>query len=125
MFKIGITGSIGTGKTTIASMFNKFNIPIFDADNEIKKLLTRSDIKKKLKEVWPLILIKNEIDKSKLKSIIFSNKSEKKKLENLLYPYLNKEKNKFENENKDENILVYDVPLIYETKSEKNYNLIL
>ena len=49
----------------------------------------------------------------------------KKKLENLLYPYLNKEKNKFENENKDENILVYDVPLIYETKSEKNYNLIL
>lgn len=125
MFKIGITGSIGTGKTTIASMFNKFNIPIFDADNEIKKLLTRSDIKKKLKEVWPLILIKNEIDKSKLKSIIFSNKSEKKKLENLLYPYLNKEKNKFENENKDESILVYDVPLIYETKSEKKYNLIL
>ena len=46
MFKIGITGSIGTGKTTIANMFAKFNIPIFDADNEIRKILTRDDVKK-------------------------------------------------------------------------------
>ena len=39
MYKIGITGSIGTGKTTIANMFALFNIPIFDADKEIKKIL--------------------------------------------------------------------------------------
>ena len=125
MFKIGITGSIGTGKTTIANMFAKFNIPIFDADNEIRKILTRNDVKKKLREVWPFILIKNKIDKNKLKSIIFCNKADKKKLENLLYPYLNIEIKRFENINKNENILVYDVPLIYETKSEKKYNLIL
>ena len=37
MYKIGITGSIGTGKTTIANTFALFNIPIFDADREIKK----------------------------------------------------------------------------------------
>lgn len=125
MFKIGITGSIGTGKTTIANMFAKFNIPIFDADNEIRKILTRDDVKKKLREVWPFILIKNKIDKNKLKSIIFCNKADKKKLEDLLYPYLNIEIKRFENINKNENILVYDVPLIYETKSEKKYNLIL
>ena len=125
MFKIGITGSIGTGKTTIASMFAKFNIPILDADDEIKKILTRSVVKRKLKEVWPFVIIKNKIDRGKLKSIIFCNKTEKKKLENLLYPYLNKEIKKFENKNKNENILVYDVPLIYETKSEKKYDLIL
>ena len=125
MFKIGITGSIGTGKTTIASMFAKFNISIFDADKEIKKILIRNDVKKKLKEVWPFILVKNKIDKNKLKSIIFSNNADKKKLEDLLYPYLNIEIKKFENKNKNKNILVYDVPLIYETKSEKRYNLIL
>ena len=125
MFKIGITGSIGTGKTTIANMFAKFNIPIFDADNEIRKILTRNDVKKKLKGIWPFILIKNKIDKNKLKSIIFRNKTDKKKLEDLLYPYLNIEIKRFENINKNENILVYDVPLIYETKSEERYNLIL
>ena len=58
MYKIGITGSIGTGKTTIASMFAKFNIPIFDADKEIKKILDSEKIKVKLKNRWPSIIKK-------------------------------------------------------------------
>ena len=78
MYKIGITGSIGTGKTTIANIFALFNIPIFDADLEVKKLLTRKEIKQKLKKIWPLIIKKNHIDKLKLREVIFSNKIEKK-----------------------------------------------
>ena len=50
MYKIGITGSIGTGKTTIANIFALFNIPIFDADKEIKNILKKKKIKKKIKE---------------------------------------------------------------------------
>ena len=46
-------------------------------------------------------------------------------MEKLLYPYLEKELIKFENTNKKKTILVYDVPLIYETKSEKKYDIIL
>lgn len=125
MYKIGITGSIGTGKTTVADMFAIFNIPIFNADNEIRKILTRKEIKKKLKNIWPEILKENSIDKKKLRSIIFSNKKDKRKLESLLYPYLKIESNKFEDLNHRKKILVYDVPLIYETKTEKNYDLIL
>ena len=125
MYKIGITGSIGTGKTTIASMFAKYNIPVFDADNEIKELLKQEVIKKRLRDIWPNILKTNDVNKQKLKSIIFSNKEEKEKLEKLLYPYLKLQQKKFENRNQRKKILVYDVPLIYETKTEKNYNLIL
>ena len=125
MYKIGITGSIGTGKTTIASMFAKLNISVFDADNEIKKILTKKEVKKKLKDIWPKIVKANNIDKHRLRSIIFSDKKEKKKLEELLYPYLKIEQKKFENLNYNKKILVYDVPLIYETKSEKHYDLIL
>ena len=78
MYKIGITGSIGTGKTTIANIFALFKIPIFDADLEIKKILEKKEIKTKLKNIWPLVIKKNFIDKVKLRSIIFSNNSEKK-----------------------------------------------
>ena len=46
MFKIGITGSIGTGKTTVANMFALFKIPVFDADKEIKKILNNEEINK-------------------------------------------------------------------------------
>ena len=106
-------------------MFAKFHISIFDADNEIKKILTRKEIKQKLKEAWPSVLKSNTIDKHKLRTIIFSNKREKKKLEKILYPCLKTELKKFENKNKKKKILVYDVPLIYETKSENKYDLIL
>ena len=125
MYKIGITGSIGTGKTTIANIFAIFNIPIFDADREIKKILEKKEIKQKLKNIWPLTIKKNHIDKLKLREIIFSNIIEKKKLEKLLFPYLEIELKKFETVNYKENILVYDVPLIYETRTEKRYDKIL
>ena len=127
MYKIGITGSIGTGKSTIAKMFALFNIPIFDADKEIKKILDYHDVKETLKNIWPQIKNKNknEINKLKLKSIIFSNEIEKKKLEQILYPYLKIERKLFEEKNITKKILVYDVPLIYETKSNKLYDLIL
>ena len=125
MYKIGITGSIGTGKTTIANIFALFNIPIFDADREIKKILRKKEIKKELKNIWPLIIKKDHIDKLKLREIIFSDSIEKKKLEKLLYPYLEIELKKFETTNYKENILVYDVPLIYETKTEKRYDEVL
>ena len=58
MYKIGITGSIGTGKTTIANIFALFNIPIFDADLEIKKILRKKEINQKLKDIWPLVIKK-------------------------------------------------------------------
>tara|TARA_B100000242_G_C42909498_1_gene421726 strand:- start:143 stop:745 length:603 start_codon:yes stop_codon:yes gene_type:complete len=125
MYKIGITGSIGSGKTTIASMFASFSIPIFDADKEIKKILRKRKIQLELRNIWPSVIKKNYIDTLKLRKIIFSNNKEKKKLEKLLYPYLEIERKKFENSYYREKILVYDVPLIYETKSEKRYDKIL
>ena len=125
MYKIGITGSIGTGKSTVANMFSLLSIPIFDAVKEIKKILNRQKIKNQIRKQWPSIIQKNIINKLKLRSIIFSNKYEKKKLEKILYPHLEIEKKKFEYLHKDRKILVYDIPLIYETKSQKRYDLIL
>ena len=125
MYKIGITGSIGSGKTTIANIFAIFNIPIFNADQKINKILLQKNIIEKLKNTWPFIIKRGHIDKLKLRKIIFSNKDEKKRLEKLLYPYLDIELKKFEAINNKKNILVYDVPLIYETKTEKKYDIIL
>ena len=81
MFKIGITGSIGTGKTTIANLFALFRVPVFDADKEIKKILISEKVKQEIKNKWPHVVRRNKINKSKIKSIIFSNKYEKIRLE--------------------------------------------
>ena len=82
-------------------------------------------IKQKLKKIWPQSVKNNKIDKVKLRSIIFNNKNDRKKIEQLLYPFLEIEKNKFEKKHCIKKILVYDVPLIYETKTHKIYDLIL
>ena len=53
MYKIGITGSIGTGKSTIANVFAFFKIPVFNADKEIKKILNTETVKKEISNIWP------------------------------------------------------------------------
>ena len=58
MYKIGITGSIGTGKSTVANIFSSLFIPIFDADRVIKNILNRQEIKNQIKKQWPRIVKK-------------------------------------------------------------------
>ena len=77
MYKIGITGSIGTGKTSVAKVFALFKIPIFDADREVKKLLSKKKVKRRLKNIWPDITKNGYVDKLKLKTIIFAVRSVK------------------------------------------------
>ena len=125
MFKIGITGSIGTGKTTVAKAFTMLNVPLFDADYEVKNLLNEKKIVNKIKKEWPDTVEDNSINKKKLKTYIFLNDLEREKLENIIHPALNIKKTFFNKKNKNKLLVVYDVPLIYETKSQKFYDLVI
>ena len=85
MIIIGITGSIGMGKTTIARMLEKLSIPVFDSDREVKDILeNNSRAKSQINKIWPNVIIKenkkNKIDKVLLSKIIFNDKINRKKL---------------------------------------------
>ena len=63
MIVIGITGSIGMGKTTISAMFRLLNIPVFDSDKEVKEILEiNKEVKEKIADIWPetIVSFKNE-----------------------------------------------------------------
>ena len=128
MIIIGITGSVGMGKTTIALMLKSFGIPIHDSDKVVKKLLNDDFIINKIKKKWPACVIYNEkkikIDKEELSKIIFDNIKEKQKLENLIHPYVIKNRNNFIRINKNKKIIGIDVPLLYETRTDKICNYI-
>ena len=86
MIVIGITGSIGMGKSTIASMLRQLGIPIHDSDKVVKSLLDKNlIIIDKIKKKWPSCTSESNenvnINKHKLSQIIFKNKNEKKELE--------------------------------------------
>jgi len=132
MVIIGITGSIGMGKTTIAKILNFCKIPIFDSDEEVKKILDNNlSIIKKIKSNWPeCIYLRNNkeiIDKKKIGKIIFNNTKEKEKIEKIIHPIINKKRNIFLQEKKKEKfrLVGLDIPLLYETKTNKICNYIL
>ena len=101
------------------------NVPLFDADYEVKNLLNERKIIKKIKKQWPDTVEDNSINRKKLKTYIFLKDLERKKLENIIHPALNIKKTFFNKKNKKKLLVVYDVPLIYETKSQKLYDLII
>ena len=131
MIVIGITGSIGMGKTTIASMFTKLNIPIHDSDAIVGSLLENdNNVISQIKEKWPscIISLKNKslINKSKLSEIIFKKKSQKKILEGIIHPHVLYSrdlflKGNFTTKNK---FVGLDVPLLFETKADKICNYV-
>ena len=125
MYKIGITGSIGMGKTTIAKLFTIFGIPVHSSDYEVSKILRQKKTIELIKNKWPRSVVNNKLDKNYLRKKVFTSKPNRKYLESLIHPLVNKRKLSFEKKNKNKKILVYDVPLIYETNSQKNYDLII
>ena len=127
--KIAITGKIGSGKSTVADILKDLGYYVFESDKEVDKLFNSNNIKNKIKTLF--CKIKNltnkdgSINKTVLGEYVFSNKNELKNLEDLIYPLLNKERQKFINSKKKEKILFFDIPLLFEKKLFTDYNFII
>ena len=124
MIVIGITGSIGMGKTTIAQMLKRFNIPIFDSDKEVKDILENSNlVKEQLHQIWPDVVLtqvnEKKIDKKLLSTKIFTDRKKRKILENILHPLVHKRRDAFIKSEDKSFIIALDVPLLYETGTDK------
>ena len=121
---IGITGSIGMGKSTLSYMLTKLGIPVFDSDKQVSKVLeNNSKIITKIGLKWPHAVIINDceisVNKKVLGDIIFSNLSDKIFLEKLIHPILDQERGLFIQQNVNHSLIALDVPLLFETKLHK------
>ena len=86
MIKIGVTGSLSSGKTTVSKILSIKKYPLFSADKEVKKLYTKSFFIKKIKKNFKLE--KNKAVKNQIKSKILKNDQNLKKLEKLIHPFI-------------------------------------
>ena len=129
MVIIGITGSIGMGKTTVSKMLEMLKIPVFDSDQKVKRILEDNRIViKKILKTWPDTISENrkkaKIDKVALSNKIFKNNKDRVKLENIIHPIVNKEKDQFLKNFKKNRIVGLDIPLLYETGADKQCDYI-
>lgn len=124
MIVIGITGSIGMGKSTIAEMLKRLKIPVFDSDKEVRDILEENNIvKEQIYDLWPDVILtqKNEkkIDKKLLSEKIFTNKKNRKMLESIIHPRVQEQRNLFIKSVNKSLLIALDVPLLYETGTNK------
>ena len=124
MIIIGITGSIGMGKSTIANMLKQFKIPVFDSDKEVRDILENNNaVKKQIYDLWPDVILtetnKKEIDKNLLSRKIFDNIKYRKILESIIHPQVMERRNIFIKSVEKSLIVALDVPLLYETGTDK------
>ena len=118
---VGLTGGIGSGKSTIVKMFSEFeNIAIYIADDEAKKLMVTSPkIKTQLiTEFGEQVYINNKLNRAYLASIVFNNKEKLAILNAIVHPVVNEHLQNFIKENSNKNYILYENAILFENGSD-------
>ena len=123
MLKIGITGSISSGKTTASKILSRTRGPLFSADKEVKKLYRNKNIQRLLVKKFNIKRKSNV--KALIKKIILRNKTSIKKLEKIIHPLIRKEMRSFSRKNEKKKTLFYEIPLLVENKLMNYFNVII
>ena len=117
--KIGITGSIGMGKSTVSSIFRKNNFKVWDADSEVHTLYKKGkEGYKSIVSIYPELKDRVEINRKKVFYLLKEKKIDLKLIEEIIHPLLIKSREKFIKKNERDKLLIFDIPLLYETKAQ-------
>ena len=123
MIKIGITGSLASGKTTASKVLSSRRGPLFSADRAVKDLYKNKHFKSLVSRKFR---IKNNSQlKKSLKKIVLKNKVNIKKLERIIHPLVRKKLKNFTSKNRNKKLLFYEIPLLIESKLMKHFNVVV
>ena len=123
-FKLGLTGSIGMGKSTTAQMFAELGIPVWDADAAVHKLYsTGGAAVPAIQELYPEAVEHGEVSRLALKRLIQSNENVLNEIERVVHPLVAADRQNFI-ETSDTDIVLLDIPLLFETNGDKHMDAI-
>ena len=122
MKKIGITGSLASGKTTASKILSSRKGPLFSADKIVRKLYKRDKFKKII--IKKFGIKKNSSIKSFLRKKILQDQSNIRALEKIIHPLVRKEMRKFIKRNKGYKFIFLEIPLLIESRLMKNFDII-
>lgn len=131
MLKLGLTGGIASGKSTVAAMFVELGARLIDTDVIARKVVAPGGqpLKSIVEAFGPEVLdVNGELDRRRLKEHIFQNQEARKKLNAIVHPavaaQVQAELDQIERE-APEAVALVDVPLLYETKTESRYDAVV
>ena len=123
MIRIGILGDIGSGKSFVA---NKFGYPVFNADHEVSKLYKKNKtVFFQLKKKLPKYIHSFPVSKDEVSLAILGNRTNLKKIINVVHKEIRKKMNQFLKKNRKKKIVVLDIPLLLENKINKKGDILI
>ncbi|KGL60665.1 MULTISPECIES: dephospho-CoA kinase [unclassified Polaribacter] len=117
---VGLTGGIGSGKTTVAKLFSKFNdVAIYIADIEAKKLMSSSEIikKKLIKQFGESSFVNQKLNRNYISEIVFNDKEKLSILNAIVHPEVKKHFQDFIKKNIDKTYIIYENAILFENGS--------
>ena len=120
--RIGITGGMGAGKSTVCKIFNQIGIPIYDADSRAKWLMNNdSELKEAVRTSfgWDSYTRKDDLNRDYLAKVVFSNEEKLKVLNGIAHPAVMKDFEFWTNEHKNEPYSLKEAALLFESNSYK------
>ena len=120
MITIGLTGSIGMGKSTTAAMFKEAGCPVFDADRAVHDLYEKGgEAVPIIRAVFPDAIKEGAIDRGVLGRYMREDPIQLEVLESFMHPLVGNKRTQFFEDNKSADITILDVPLLFETGLDK------
>jgi dephospho-CoA kinase len=115
MLILGLTGSIGMGKSTVAAMFAEEGVPVFDADAEVHRLQRPGGrLVAAIEAAFPGTTGDSGVDRPLLGKAVFGNADALRRLEAIVHPAVAEERAAFLESNRDRPLVVLDIPLLFE-----------
>jgi len=123
---IGLTGGIGSGKTTIANHLKSLGIPVYNSDDQAKKILYLPETIKSLKSVFGNSIFSNNLlDKEKLSQLVFNNQEQLKVLNQIIHPKVKIDFDKWLFANKNATLVIKEAAILFESGSYKDCDAII
>ncbi len=116
---IGLTGSIGMGKSTVAQMFADLGVPVFDADAEVRRMQGPGGaLLAEIEAAFPGTTGPAGVDRDALGLKVFGDRDALARLEEIVHPAVREVRERFAADNADAPLVLFDIPLLYETGGE-------
>lgn len=117
---IGLTGSIASGKSTVSNYLKKNNFLVYDADEIAKEIVSNQGVIEEIKSIFGTVVLdsNNNLDRKKMKKIVFNDENKRKILNAIIHPRVYRYFKDIREKN-SENLIFFDVPLLYESGIEK------
>jgi dephospho-CoA kinase len=126
MIILGLTGSIGMGKSATAKLFAEAGVPVYDADAAVHRLY-EGEAAAAIEAAFPGTTVEGKVDRARLSSRVVHDPAAMKRLEGIVHPMLGASRQRFldDAERSGAPVAVVDVPLLYETGGEKRVDAVV